>query len=204
MSLWTKVRAAFAGTEERQPAGRARSGGGASAGNQHRTGDPDVDLGTGLWRQHHDRFARAVDRFYETAVAVQKDADIAAGSTALEGDNSIAVARAAETLARLTAVLGGEAGRVENLVADLHARFPLAGQVVPAEVRSHVGDLPELLSRAARTAAEAGQAASMARVAIRTGTDPLGAARSAETYAAKVGDLVEACTAELRGEGDRE
>lgn len=142
----------------------------------------DERLGTGLWRQHHDRFLRAVDRFYAIAVDLRTTAGSLSGA-----------ADAAELVAQQTLVLNGLADRISTLTETVHARFPLAGLVVPAEVRAQVGQLPALLSKAAGKTAEAGQAAAMARAALRAGSDPLPAARSARSYAADAATLVDAC-----------
>lgn len=160
---------------------------------------PDVRFGSGLWRQHHDRFMRAVDRFYTTAVALRADAQTLRESEAAEAATEAVEAAtvAAETIAQQTLVLNDLATRIGALSAACHARFPLHHLVLPAAVRMEVGALPELVSRAAVKVSEACQAAAMARVAVRTGSDPLAAADSARAYAADAARVVAQCESAL-------
>lgn len=115
---------------------------------------PDQLYGTGLWRQHRDRFNRAVDRFYATAAALHEES---------------AHAPQAETLAQQTLRLNELSTAVDSAARAAQAAFPTAGMVLPSAVRSQVGQLPELLSRAALKTAEAAQAAAMTRAYIRAG-----------------------------------
>lgn len=171
-------------------------------------------FGTGLWRQHHDRFLRAVDRFYTTAVdlraeaeqasptpaATSPDAASSASTAPAESPRATAPADAAEVVARQTLVLNDLADRFDRLTETCHARYPLDDLVVPAEVRTEVGMLPTLMSKAAAKTAEACQAAAMARVAVRTGTDPGQAARAAERYVGDSSALVARCEEALRND----
>lgn len=127
---------------------RSRASGGA--------GQPedslDARLGTGLWRQHRDRFGRAVDRLYATAVQAQKESPSVPAVTAV---------------VELTHRLSELDHRVARLAERTHGSWPVEGLVLPADVRRQVGDLPELLSRAAGKVSEAAQAAAHVRVAAR-------------------------------------
>ncbi|WP_349827014.1 hypothetical protein [Brevibacterium litoralis] len=182
MSLWSRVRDAFAGSSD---AG-ARAAGASGAD----VADLDEVYGTGLWRAHRDRFVRAVDRYYETAVALRNEADGPGGADSPAGS-------AAETVARGTVVLNALTDRVDALIARLHAEHPVEGSVIPATVRAHVGQTSELLSRAAGTVSEACQAAAMSRVAVRTGGDPAGPAGSAAEFVERIGTLVDRCEQEV-------
>ena len=112
----------------------------------------DARLGTGLWRQHRDRFGRAVDRLYTTAVQAQKEAP-----------NTPSVLAVVELTHRLSE-LDQRAARIAEYA---HSRWPVEGLVLPADVRRQAGDLPELLSRAAGKVSEAAQAAAHVRVSAR-------------------------------------
>ncbi|GAA4284489.1 hypothetical protein GCM10022261_20200 [Brevibacterium daeguense] len=177
---------------------------------------PDDQYGTGLWRQHRDRFNRAVDRFYTTAVALRTEVDgiearradsagdasrgasatgasavgaSATGASAVDGRQT-AVADAAEVVAQQTLVLNLLAERFDALAAHAHADCPVDGLVIPSTTRAQLGDLPELMSKAAAKLAEACQAAAMAHVAVRTGTDPGQPSAAARAYIADVAELV--------------
>ena len=112
----------------------------------------DARLGTGLWRQHRDRFGRAVDRLYTTAVQAQKEAP-----------NTPSVLAVVELTHRLSELDQRAAGIAEYA----HSRWPVEGLVLPADVRLQAGDLPELLSHAAGKVSEAVQAAAHVRVSAR-------------------------------------
>lgn len=112
----------------------------------------DARLGTGLWRQHRDRFGRAVDRLYTTAVQAQKEAP-----------NTPSVLAVVELTHRLSE-LDQRAARIAEYA---HSRWPVEGLILPADVRRQAGDLPELLSRAAGKVSEAAQAAAHVRVSAR-------------------------------------
>ncbi len=151
---------------------------------EHAVREADREFCTGVWRQHHDRFMRAVDRFYETAVALGRET----------GDSTEAAQDAGEQIAALTAPLNEAAGQVTELTRRLHGRWPVEGLVVPAGVRSACGPLPEKLSQAATKAAEAGQAAAMARIAVRTGQDPAAPTAAATRFVGDVTALIDECT----------
>lgn len=151
---------------------------------EHAAREADREFGTGVWRQHHDRFMRAVDRFYETAVALGRET----------GDVAKDFPAASEQIAALTAPLNEAAEQVTQLTRRLHARWPVEGLVVPAGVRSACGPLPEKLSQAATKAAEAGQAAAMARIAVRTGQDPAAPTAAAARFVGDVTALIDECT----------
>ncbi|WP_293879144.1 hypothetical protein [uncultured Brevibacterium sp.] len=122
---------------------------------------PDDLYGTGVWRQHRDRFNRAVDRFFVTASRLHEEVN--AGASAQE-----AHVRAVESLAALTHTLNQVAHKVDDCARTLHTHVPINEQTIPAQVRTQVGTLPELMSRAATKVAEAAQAAAMVRAQVRT------------------------------------
>lgn len=155
--------------------------------------EADRVFGTGLWRQHHDRFMRAVDRFYETAVALGREADSAADSAEGSAASHAADHPATERIAALTTTLNAHADAVTELTRRLHARWPLDGVVVPAQVRTACGPLPERLSQAATKASEAGQAAALTRIAVRTGQDPAAQCATAARFVDDVTALIEEC-----------
>lgn len=121
---------------------------------------PDDLYGTGVWRQHRDRFNRAVDRFFVTASRLHEEAQ--AGAT------QDAHVQAAEQIAALTHTLNQAAQQVDDCARTLHTHVPVNEQTIPAQVRTQVGTLPELMSRAATKVAEAAQAAAMVRAQVRT------------------------------------
>ena len=135
---------------------------------------PDDLYGTGVWRQHRDRFNRAVDRFFVTASRLHEEVNAGAGGAGKEagaGSNAGAQddhVRAAESLASLTHTLNQVAQQVDDCARTLHTRVPVNEQTIPAQVRTQVGTLPELMSRAATKVAEAAQAAAMVRAQVRT------------------------------------
>ncbi|PMD04566.1 hypothetical protein [Brevibacterium paucivorans] len=122
---------------------------------------PDDLYGTGVWRQHRDRFNRAVDRFFVTTSRLHEEAHAGAKTN----DPHVA---AAEQLAALTHTLNQVAQQVDDCARTLHAHAPVNEQTIPAQVRTQVGTLPELMSRAATKVAEAAQAAAMVRAQVRT------------------------------------
>lgn len=121
---------------------------------------PDDLYGTGVWRQHRDRFNRAVDRFFVTASRLHEE--VQAGAT------QDAHVQAAEQIAALTHTLNQAAQQVDDCARTLHTHVPVNEQTIPAQVRTQVGTLPELMSRAATKVAEAAQAAAMVRAQVRT------------------------------------
>ena len=122
---------------------------------------PDNLYGTGVWRQHRDRFNRAVDRFFVTASRLHEEVHAGAGTQE-------AHVRATEQLAALTHTLNQVAHKVDDCARTLHTHVPVNEQTIPAQVRTQVGTLPELMSRAATKVAEAAQAAAMVRAQVRT------------------------------------
>lgn len=52
---------------------------------------------------------------------------------------------------------------MDDCARTLHTHVPVNEQTIPAQVRTQVGTLPELMSRAATKVAEAAQAAAMVR-----------------------------------------
>lgn len=134
---------------------------------------PDDLYGTGVWRQHRDRFNRAVDRFFVTASRLHEEVHRASGGTDTRGGRTDASApkshaQAAEQLATLTHTLNQVAQQVDDCARILHAHVPVDQRTIPVQVRNQVGTLPELMSRAATKVAEAAQAAAMVRAQVRT------------------------------------
>ena len=147
-----------------------------------RPATPQQRLGTGLWRQHRERFSRAVDRFYTTV------------STLHEEHAQSAAAPQIEDLARLTLVLNALDQRIEALAETCHRAVPLDGLVFPADGRARLGDVPEHLSRASALVAQAAQSAAMLRAQLVTRPDDAaGSARFAESargYVDRAADLI--------------
>nr|WP_245395914.1 hypothetical protein [Brevibacterium permense] len=132
-----------------------------------------------MWRHNRDRFIRAVDRYYTTAVALHESRD--SGGSAISGtasgaisgtasagssDGSVTAAPAKDPIDVIvdgTHRLNALVDVVDDLTATLHARHPVTGQVVPGPTRQAVGDSPELLTKASSKVGEAVLAASMAR-----------------------------------------
>ncbi|SMY10726.1 hypothetical protein [Brevibacterium jeotgali] len=161
-----------------------------SAFRRDRRSPQEKRFGTGLWRQHRDRFSRAVDRFFETASALHE-----------EHGESDAAAQIAQ-LAQLTLVLNGLDDRVAALAEAAQREVPLEGLVFPAAGRARLGDVPERLSRASALVAQALQSATMLRA--RLTVDPHGpSARSAEyadaarTYVDRAAGLISEAEAGL-------
>jgi hypothetical protein len=162
-----------------------------------RRATPQQRLGTGLWRQHRERFSRAVDRFYTTV------------STLHEEHAQSAAAPQIEDLAQLTLVLNALDQRIEALAEACHRAVPLDGLVFPADGRARLGDVPEHLSRASALVAQAAQSAAMLRAHLTMhgdagggggaddahgrATGPAGTARFAESargYVDRAADLI--------------
>lgn len=100
----------------------------------------DRELGHALWRQDHDRFRRAVDRFHQVLEGVEED------------DLYAVLLPQADRLGELVA-------RVRTVCVAAQRRFPVAGDDVPAGAEP----IHRALSRAANEAAAAAQAAAIAR-----------------------------------------
>lgn len=100
----------------------------------------DRELGTSLWRQDHDRFRRAVDRFHQV----------------LEGTESDEVYA---LLLPSADRLGEMVPRVREIGARCHRLHPVDGDDVPGDLEP----VHRALSRAANDAAAAAQAAAMSR-----------------------------------------
>ena len=137
----------------------------------------DDRFGTGLWRHNRDRFIRAVDRYYTTAVALHEARDSGGSTTssAASADTSDGKATAASAKDPVDVIVDGThrlnalVDIVDGLTAALHTRCPVTGQVVPGPARQAVGDAPELLTKASSKVGEAVLAASMARSERPTG-----------------------------------
>lgn len=139
---------------------------------------PDQRFGTGLWRHNRDRFIRAVDRYYTTAVAIHERSG---------GDSSAE----ANTIIDGTQRLNDLVPSVDGITAWLHTHHPVSGQVVPGHTRNIVGDAPELLTKASSKVAEAVLAASMARTEI-IADRPIGpSAEATERFITDAAELLE-------------
>ncbi|MGO3152412.1 MAG: hypothetical protein ACTIJJ_07315 [Galactobacter sp.] len=102
----------------------------------------DRELGQALWRQDHDRFRRAVDRFHQVLEGTEDD-----------GLYAVLLPQADR--------LGELVPRVRTVCVEAHRRFPVTGDDIPGTLEpTH-----RALSRAANEAAAAAQAAAMARYA---------------------------------------
>jgi hypothetical protein len=157
-------------------------------------GTDDERFGTGLWRHNRDRFIRAVDRYYTTAVALHEarpssDATTVTAASAkesLDESDKDPIDVIVDGTHRLNALVDV----VDAITADLHTRFPISGQVVPGSVRNSVGDVPELLTKASSKVGEAVLAASMARTDAQAGR-PIGAgAQATERFVADAEELL--------------
>lgn len=84
------------------------------------------------------------------------------------GTTQDAHAQAAEQIAALTHTLNQVAQQVDHCARTLHTHVPVNEQTIPAQVRTQVDTLPELMSRAATKVAEAAQAAATVRAQVRT------------------------------------
>ena len=150
---------------------------------RRRADGPDEQFGTGLWRHNHDRFLRAVDRYYTTSLAIHTAAPAdAAGEDSSPTDVAVsqptrepgatapepAAASARDAIMAGTHRLNDLATEIDEITAWLHTHCPVDGQVVPGPARQVVGDTPELLTRASSKVAEAVLAASMARAGTAT------------------------------------
>ncbi|GAA2092290.1 hypothetical protein [Brevibacterium salitolerans] len=166
-------------------------------------------FGTGLWRQHRDRFSRSVDRYFETAEALHRefgDVDGTAVQDVGAGAPVTPVAAAVGEISALTATLNALDDRVAELMARCHRTVPLDGLVFPAEGRKLLGDVPEAVSRAASLVAQAAQTAAMLRAHLRMhgaadAAQLLEYPASARRYADRAAELLQAASATADGNG---
>ncbi|GAB3562765.1 hypothetical protein [Spelaeicoccus albus] len=114
------------------------------------------ELGRGAWRHDHDRFGRAVDRFYAIVGGIDTDR---------KPDGTCA---SREALAALTGDLGQAADRVHGICVRAERLAPTDGMALPGGAPEFM-DVQRNLSRAATAVAQAAQAAFMVRAALRTG-----------------------------------
>lgn len=129
-------------------------------GKKSRNRSPDAVLGRGVWRHDHDRFGRAVDRFYAVVTGIDADLGKPDGSCAPR-----------ETLAALTLQLRDAADRVHRICADAERRAPTDGMTLPGHDPALL-DVQRAISRAATSVAQAAQGAFLVRVALRNGQQP--------------------------------
>lgn len=101
----------------------------------------DKDLGTGLWRQAHDRYVRGLDRYHQVVEGITDDA--LHNQLILIGDE-----------------LSEELTEVYTLCREAQADHPADGMHVPGAAR----DLHSALSKAANHLATAAEAAAMVRL----------------------------------------
>ncbi|WP_181272645.1 hypothetical protein [Brevibacterium oceani] len=187
------------------------------AGRSQQVSDDDR-FGTGLWRHNRDRFLRAVDRYYTTALALHEarnsgdipqpgpasavedpnpadDGNGGAASAQEEGNG--ASTDPIDVIVDGTHRLNALVPVVDDITAGLHAAHPVTGQIVPGPVRRAVGDAPELLTKASSKVAEAVLAASMARAEAPAGKPNDSSARATERFISDAADLLERARAEL-------
>lgn len=144
----------------------------------------DKRFGTGLWRHNRDRFIRAVDRYYTTAIALHQSRAAEATAASVAGSDPIdLIVEGTHRLNELVSV-------VDEITARLHAHHPVTGQIIPALIRRAVGDTPELLSKASAKVAEAVLTASMAR-AEAAGQPIDSNARATERFITDAAELLE-------------
>lgn len=101
----------------------------------------EKDLGTGLWRQAHDRYVRGLDRFHQILEGVEQDEVY--NQLVLIGDQ-----------------LSDELARVYELCRRAHAEHPATGMQVPGSART----LHSALTRAANHLATTAEAEAMVRL----------------------------------------
>lgn len=158
----------------------------------------DDRFGTGLWRHNRDRFIRAVDRYYTTAVALHEARDSggsttssAASADTSDGEDITASAKdPIDVIVDGTHRLNALVDVVDGITADLHARCPVTGQVVPGPDRNAVGDVPELLTKASSKVGEAVLAASMARTEAPAGRPIDSSAQATARFIADAEELL--------------
>lgn len=160
----------------------------------HRTGGDDERFGTGLWRHNRDRFIRVVDRYYTTALALHEarpSGDSAASGAASARDEVTGAGRdPVDVIVDGTHRLNALVDVVDGITADLHARCPVTGQVVPGPDRNAVGDVPELLTKASSKVGEAVLAASMARTEAPAGRPIDSSAQATARFIADAEELL--------------
>lgn len=172
------------------------------AGRSRQVSDDDR-FGTGLWRHNRDRFIRAVDRYYTTAAALHEarnsGGSVAAGAASAKEEgppdiDSRATAASAndpvDVIVDGTHRLNALVDVVDGITADLHARCPVTGQVVPGPDRNAVGDVPELLTKASSKVGEAVLAASMARTEAPAGRPIDSSAQATARFIADAEELL--------------
>ena len=166
----------------RRMAGRSGPGAGRDTGRSGPgAGTDDQRFGTGLWRHNRDRFLRAVDRYYTTALALHEART--AGDTT-EHDPIDVIIAGTHRLNSLVPI-------VDDITAQLHRTQPVTGQIVPGPARQALGDAPELLTKASSKVAEAVLAASMARGEAPAGRSIGSSARATERFISDAEELLE-------------
>ncbi|MFZ5872212.1 MAG: hypothetical protein ACOYXW_16995 [Actinomycetota bacterium] len=130
-------------------------------------------LGDGVWRHAHDRFRRAVDRYHQMLEQVPPG-------------------QVRDRLEVAGAALAGALDDVHRLCAHAQGRAPSTGLDVPGGPDGSAPELHRRLTRAAGLAAQAAEAAAMARVALRSGAgaDPEARVAAAERSVAGVRALL--------------
>ncbi|WP_166974233.1 hypothetical protein [Brevibacterium atlanticum] len=170
------------------------------AGRSQQLGDDDR-FGTGLWRHNRDRFLRAVDRYYTTALALHEARNSGdspqPGPTSAGEEANKSGTDPVDVIVEGTHRLNALVPVLDDITAALHAAHPVTGQIVPGPVRSAVGDAPELLTKASSKVAEAVLAASMARTEAPAGKPIDSSARATERFISDAADLLERAREEL-------
>jgi hypothetical protein len=187
------------------------------AGRSQQLGDDDR-FGTGLWRHNRDRFLRAVDRYYTTALALHEARNSGdspqhgptsagedpgltdhgnCGAASAKDDSLGAPQDPVDVIVDGTHRLNALVPAVDDITAALHAAYPVTGQIIPGPIRRAVGDAPELLTKASSKVAEAVLAASMARTDAPAGKPIDSSARATERFISDAADLLERAREEL-------
>ena len=174
----------------RHRAGRGPDRSGSEAGTD------DQRFGTGLWRHNRDRFLRAVDRYYTTALALHEartcgDTAESAAASARDATDGTAEHDPIDIIVDGTHRLNSLVPVVDDITAALHRTHPVTGQIVPGPARQALGDAPELLTKASSKVAEAVLAASMARSEAPAGKPIDSSARATERFIFDAEELLE-------------
>lgn len=118
---------------------------------------------------------RAVDRYYVCAVGLSGAAPASPAASQIAGH---------------TVELNELADEVHDRLVEAQQRFPSDSLTLPARARDASGDLPRRVSQASTHIATAAEAATMARVALRSG-DEAGAMGAAASAAASIARAAE-------------
>lgn len=155
----------------------------------------DQRFGTGAWRQNRDRFIRAVDRYYNTALALHESR--ATPDSPTTSANEVPVDLIVDGTHRLNELVT----TVDEITAWLHTHHPVTGQIIPGPTRQAVGNAPELLTKASSKVAEAVLSASMARTEA-AGRPIESSAQATQRFITDAADLLQRARAQVAGPDD--